>query len=145
MPVTIEKTFRFDAGHRCLGFKNAKESTLHGHTWHLRLVIETASELDPFKTIFDTNDLARIVKPMVDRFDHAFIVWSEDPLADRLVALAKDGGFADKFLCVDFNPTVEGLVEHFFKVVKAQLPPMRAVLKRADLDATATLRATYWE
>jgi len=145
MPVTIAKTFRFDAGHRCLGFQNAKESTLHGHTWRLRLVIETERDLDAFKTIFDSNELARIVKPLVERFDHAFVVWSDDPLADRLAALAQDGGFAQKLLRVDFNPTVEGLVEYFFKTVKGQLAPMRAVLKRAELDAATTLHASYWE
>jgi 6-pyruvoyl-tetrahydropterin synthase len=80
MPVTIEKTFRFDAGHRALGFKERKEESLHGHTWVRRLVIETGR-----------------------------------------------------------------LAEWFFKAVKERLQLHGAVLKRADLDATATLRASYSE
>ena len=43
MPVTIEKTFRIDAGHRCLGFEASKEAALHGHTWILRIVVEATA------------------------------------------------------------------------------------------------------
>jgi 6-pyruvoyltetrahydropterin/6-carboxytetrahydropterin synthase len=145
MPVTVEKIFRFDAGHRCIGFKNKKEETLHGHTWGLRVVIEARRELDAMKTIFDTNELARIVKPLIERFDHAFILWTEDPMCERLVDVCRGEGIDDKLLLVDFNPTVEGLAEHFFKLVRAELHLHNAVLKRVDLDAAATLRASYTE
>ena len=56
MPLTVEKVFRFDAGHRCLGFKDKKEETLHGHTWRLRIVVEARRALGPMKTIFDTGE-----------------------------------------------------------------------------------------
>jgi 6-pyruvoyltetrahydropterin/6-carboxytetrahydropterin synthase len=145
MALTIEKTFRFDAGHRALGFKNGKEETLHGHTWWLRLVVETRGALGPLKTIFDTNELARIVKPIIERFDHAFIVWSEDPLYERLAEICRIGNIEDKLIRVDFNPTIEGLAEHLFHLVKARLSLHDAALTRAELDAAATLRATYSE
>ena len=145
MPVTIEKTFRFDAGHRALGFRDRKEEALHGHTWVLRLVIETADALGPEKTLLDTNHLARVVKPIVDGLDHSFIVWSEDPLADRLAALCREADIEDRLVRVDFNPTIEGLCEHLFKTIKARLGDAGAMLARAELDATATLRATYRE
>ena len=116
MPVTIEKTFRFDAGHRCLGFDSSKEEALHGHSWVLRLVIEATEALDENKTIFDTNEVSRLVKPMIEQIDH-------------------------KLYRVDFNPTVEGLVEYFFREIRRRLPLERAVLRRAELDATPTLRA----
>jgi 6-pyruvoyltetrahydropterin/6-carboxytetrahydropterin synthase len=145
MPVTVEKTFRFDAGHRCLGFDNMKEETLHGHTWRLRVVIEARSELDGMKTIFDTNELARIVKPLIAQFDHAFVLWSEDPIHAQLAAACRAAGIEEKLLVVDFNPTVEGMAEHFFKVVRAALPLRQAVVKRIDIDAATTLRASYAE
>jgi len=145
MPLTIEKVFRFDAGHRCLGFKDKKEETLHGHSWHLRVVVEARRELGPMKTIFDTNELARIVKPLIERFDHSFILWSEDPLHDRLVEVCRTVGIDDKLVRVDFNPTIEGLAEHFFKVIRDALRLHDAALKRVDLDAAATLRASYSE
>jgi 6-pyruvoyltetrahydropterin/6-carboxytetrahydropterin synthase len=145
MPVTIEKTFRFDAGHRCLGFDNMKEETLHGHTWHLRVIIETTSALDGLKTIVDTNELARVVRPLIARFDHAFILWAEDPIREPLVATCRAAGIEEKLLLVDFNPTVEGLAEHFFTIVRDALHLRDAVVKRVDLDAATTLRASYAE
>jgi 6-pyruvoyltetrahydropterin/6-carboxytetrahydropterin synthase len=143
MPLTIEKTFRFDAGHRCLGFASSKEETLHGHSWVLRLVIEATAPVDSYKTIFDTNQLARIVKPMIEQIDHSFIVWTEDPLYERLAEMCKFAKIDHKLYHVDFNPTVEGLVEHFFREIEQRLPLREAVLRRADLDASATLRASY--
>jgi 6-pyruvoyltetrahydropterin/6-carboxytetrahydropterin synthase len=143
VPLTIEKTFRFDAGHRCLGFEASKEETLHGHTWTLRLVVEAPGPLDAFKTVFDTNELARLVQPLVEELDHAFLIWSEDPLREPLAALCREVGIHEKLLVVPFNPTVEGLVEHLYAEVQRRLPPERALLRRAELDATATLRACY--
>ena len=145
MPVTVEKVFRFDAAHRCLGFTNKKEETLHGHTWRLRVVIEARRDLDPMKTIFDTNELARIVKPLLERFDHSCILWSADPICESLAATCRSVGIDDKLILVDFNPTIEGLAEHIFKIIRAELHLHGAELRRVDLDAAATLRASYAE
>lgn len=145
MPVTIEKTFRFDAGHRCLGFGDCKEEMLHGHTWVLRLVVEGTGELDRYKTIFDTNELSRIVKPMIKELDHSFIVWTEDPIRSRLEELCEFASIEQCLYRVAFNPTVEGMVEFLFKEVQKQLPQGQARLRRAELDATATLRACFSE
>jgi 6-pyruvoyltetrahydropterin/6-carboxytetrahydropterin synthase len=140
--VTIEKTFRFDAGHRCLGFEGSKESALHGHTWVLRLVVEATLPLGPHKTIFDTNELSRIVKPLIERLDHSFLLWDQDPIYERMVEMCKFAQIRDCLYPVAFNPTVEGLVEHLFAEIRSKLPLEGAVLRRADLDATATLRAS---
>lgn len=145
MTLTIEKTFRFDAGHRALGFPDQKERTLHGHTWRMRVVVAASRELDGYKTIFDTNELNRVVKPLVNRLDHSFIVWSEDPLCQGLVAMAEAEDFADRLIVVDFNPTLEGLAEYLFKAIKAKLSLSGAELRRVDLDAATTLRASYSE
>ena len=145
MPVSIEKTFRFDAGHRALGFTDHKEETLHGHTWHLRVVIESAEPLGPQKTLFDTNALSRAVKPIIERLDHSFIIWSEDPLYEQLAEICRVGDIADKLYRVDFNPTAEGIVEYLFKMVNERLAGQAVMLTRAELDATPTIRASYWK
>ncbi len=145
MPVTIEKTFRFDAGHRALGFSNMKEETLHGHTWRLRLVVTATKPLNEHRTIFDTNELTRLVKPMIDAVDHSFIIWRQDPIYDQLHQLCSEAKIADKVYTVDFNPTVEGLVEYFYKLIKKQLPLENAELTTAHLAATETLSSTYSE
>ena len=145
MPVSIEKTFRFDAGHRALGFHDHKEETLHGHTWHLRVILESRQELDPHKTLFDTNDLSRAVKPIIEQLDHAFIIWSQDPLYEKLADICRAAHIADKLYRVDFNPTAEGIVEYLFNTVNERLSDKTVALQRAELDATPTIRAAYWK
>lgn len=145
MPVSIEKTFRFEAGHRALGFKDRKEETLHGHTWHLRVIIETGGDLGAQKTLFDTNALSRVIKPIIEQLDHSFIIWSEDPLYERLAEICRLGNIADRLYRVDFNPTAEGIVEYLFKTVNERLSGHAVALSRAELDATPTIRASYWK
>ncbi len=145
MPVTIEKTFRFDAGHRCLGFENSKEAALHGHTWGLRIVVEATKPMGEYKTIFDTNKLSKVMKPIIKRLDHSFLLWDQDPIYERMVEMCKFASIGDCLYIVPFNPTVEGLVEYLFFEIRDALPLDGALLRRVDLDATTTLRASYSE
>lgn len=143
MSHTIEKTFRFDAGHRSLGFNYKKEETIHGHTWQLKLVLEYQGELDGMKTVFDTNDLAVIVKPILDDLDHSFIIWDQDPIFDDFLKVCELADVADKVYTVDFNPTIEGLVQHIYDRINSQLNLEGCVLKRAELQCASTLNASY--
>ncbi|WP_165759422.1 6-pyruvoyl trahydropterin synthase family protein [Mycobacterium decipiens] len=140
---TIEKTFRFDAGHRSLGFDYTKEETIHGHTWELKLIVECRQKLDDMKTIFDTNELNVITRPIIDSLDHSFIIWTEDPIFDAFVKVCELAGVADKVYPVDFNPTIEGMVEHIFNRVDEQLELDGCTLKRAELRCASTLNACY--
>ncbi|MCV7075311.1 6-pyruvoyl trahydropterin synthase family protein [Mycobacterium szulgai] len=143
MTRTIEKTFRFDAGHRSLGFDYKKEETIHGHTWELKLILESELELDGMKTVFDTNELAVVVRPIIDALDHSFIIWTEDPIFDEFVKLCELADVADKVYPVDFNPTIEGLVQHIYEQVSGKLHVDGCVLKRAELRCASTLNASY--
>ena len=145
MAVTIEKTFRFDAGHRCLGFEAGKEAALHGHTWGLRVVVEATAALDEYKTIFDTNELSMIMKPIIKKLDHSFLLWDQDPICERMAEMCKFANISECLYLVPFNPTVEGLAEYLFFKIRESLPSMNAIVSRVDLDATATLRASYSE
>ncbi|KZS83663.1 6-pyruvoyl trahydropterin synthase family protein [Mycobacterium persicum] len=143
MSHTIEKTFRFDAGHRSLGFNYKKEETIHGHTWQLRLVLEYGDQLDDMKTVFDTNELAVIVEPIINDLDHSFIIWDQDPIYDDFLKVCELADVADKVYTVDFNPTIEGLVEHIYQRVNSQLRLSGCVLRRVELQCASTLKASY--
>ena len=143
MSRTIEKTFRFDAGHRSLGFNYKKEETIHGHTWELKLIIESDDELDGMKTLFDTNELAVVVKPIIDDLDHSFIIWSDDPIFDEFLRVCELADVADKVYTVDFNPTIEGIVQHIYERINEKLKLNSCVLTRAELRCASTLNASY--
>ncbi|RSS79462.1 6-carboxytetrahydropterin synthase [Streptomyces sp. WAC06614] len=143
MTITIEKIFRFDAGHRALGFNYHKEEAIHGHTWTLRIVLATDKELGSGKTIMDTNDLALAVKPIIARVDHSFIIWDADPIYAAMRALCEEADILDQLTTVDFNPTLEGMAEYFYRQCNEALSLTDCRIARVELEATATLRATY--
>ncbi|MFD3330973.1 6-pyruvoyl tetrahydropterin synthase family protein [Streptomyces sp. NPDC058701] len=144
MPTrSIEKTFRFDAGHRALGFDYKKEETIHGHTWRLTVTIEATQELGERESIFDTNDLAVVVNSLIDQVDHSFIIWSLDPIYPGLKHLCKSAGIDDKIFPVDFNPTLEGLAKYFFEKISEGMQVGGVVVRRARLECATTLSATH--
>ncbi|MFJ9752907.1 6-pyruvoyl trahydropterin synthase family protein [Streptomyces chartreusis] len=143
MVTTIEKTFRFDAGHRALGFNYKKEETIHGHTWRLTVTVMATHDLGDNKTIFDTNDLAVVVKPIIDQVDHSFIIWTQDPLYPGLRELCSSADIDDKIMPVDFNPTLEGLAEYFYKAISDGLKADKTLVRRVRLECATTLSATH--
>jgi 6-pyruvoyltetrahydropterin/6-carboxytetrahydropterin synthase len=147
MASTVDATFQFDAGHRTLGFSAKKDDTIHGHNWKLHIVVEAEKLQDEYKSVFDATDIKNVVKPMLDEFHHAFIIWKKDPMYDDFMSLVKKYHLEDTVISVDFNPTVEGLCEYFYHRLKKELPIKGSVVKRVDLDngAVLPLRSSYWE
>lgn len=143
MTSLIEKIFRFDAGHRALGFDYKKEETIHGHTWRLVVTIEARHELDALSTIFDTNELAVVVKPMIDEVDHSFIMWAEDPILAEFRKVCALAGVEDKLFVVDFNPTLEGLAKYFHERIAKELAPVDVTVRSVRLECATTLSSTY--
>lgn len=139
---TIEKKFHFDAGHRLIGFNTEKESTLHGHTWYLNIVIETQQKLNEYKTILDTNNITTVIKPIIQHVDHSFIIWDKDPIAQDLKKLCKKHTL-QKLLLVNFNPTLEGIAEYLYNEINNQFEDLPIQIYKVDLHCSKSLKTTY--
>ena len=80
--MEITTRMEFDAGHRIPGHKSTCKN-LHGHRYALEVTIkgevvelEQASE---FGMVIDFKDAKELIKStIVDRWDHAFIVYEKD-------------------------------------------------------------------
>jgi len=80
--MEITTRMEFDAGHRIPGHKSTCKN-LHGHRYALEVTIkgevimlEQASE---FGMVMDFKDAKELIKStIVDRWDHAFIVYEKD-------------------------------------------------------------------
>lgn len=99
--VRISKEFRWEMGHR-LPFHDGGCRNLHGHSYRLHVVVD--GELDDRGMVLDYFDLKRIIQPIIDELDHAFIVDENDsPLLDffQLNPL--------KHVIVPFSTTAENL------------------------------------
>jgi 6-pyruvoyl-tetrahydropterin synthase len=93
-------------GHRIVGLKHKKEDTLHGHSVEFEVMLELLTN-----KIFDTNELKRRIKPLIDKLDHSFLIWENDPLKKQIISLAKKGNFKEKIVIMKENPTIEYLAK----------------------------------
>lgn len=131
--VSIE--LQFDAAHRLCDYEG-KCHNLHGHTY-FAIVEVTAAELIPPGFVVDFAALKRTVKKFIDGFwDHATILWREDPLVDML----EEQGL--RIYRMDNEPTAEYMAEHLFGMVDRDLPNTVAVTQVSIME-TPTSTAIY--
>ena len=113
--MKVSKEFKWEMGHRLpdhLG--NCKN--IHGHSY--KMIVGFEGELNENDMIIDFYDVDKIIKPLVDKLDHAFIVNEKDK--DVVDFLDK---IKSKKMVVNFNSTVEKLC-HFVldEIKKFDLP-----------------------
>ena len=108
--MKVAKEFKWEMGHRLPEhFGNCKN--IHGHSY--KMIIEFEGELNNDEMIIDFYDIDRIIKPLVEKFDHAFMVNKNDK--DVIEFLDK---IKSKKLIVDFNSTVENICSYVLKEIK---------------------------
>jgi 6-pyruvoyl-tetrahydropterin synthase len=126
-------------GHRIVGLKHKKEDTLHGHSVEFEVMLELLTN-----KIFDTNELKRRIKPLIDKLDHSFLIWENDPLKKQIISLAKNGDFGEKIIIVKENPTIEYLAKFLYENIQKRLP-LKNDYKLKIVVKIATLKSVYYE
>lgn len=105
MKTKIAKDFIWEMSHR-LTFHNGPCKNIHGHSYKLRVEIE--GELDDNSMILDYYDLEKVVKPIVNELDHAFLVDKND---DVMLPFLVENGF--KHVVINNVTTAENMVTFF--------------------------------
>ena len=115
--MEIFKEFNFDSAHRLTGVPDGhKCARLHGHTYHLKLVI--GGNVDPVTGwIMDFGDIKKVFNPILDQLDHHYL--NDIPGLE--------------------NPTSENLVKWLWSKTKPVLP----LLTRIELKETCTSGCVY--
>ena len=108
--MKVAKEFRWEMGHRLLEHFG-KCKNIHGHSY--KMIIEFEGELNESEMIIDFYDIDRIIKPLIEKLDHAFMVNKND--SDVLAFLDK---IKSKKLVVDFNSTVENICNFVLEEIK---------------------------
>jgi len=108
--MKIAKSFDWEMGHRLL-FHKGKCKNLHGHSYKLRLEIE--GDPDEQGMLIDFYDVKKIVNPIIENLDHAFMVYKDDK--DLIDALQK---LDSKTVVVDFHSTAENICKYFVDEIK---------------------------
>ncbi|GBD00311.1 6-carboxy-5,6,7,8-tetrahydropterin synthase [bacterium HR18] len=99
--MKVAKRFRFEAAHRLPWHPGACRH-LHGHSY--RLVVGLEGDPDARGILVDFQDLKRLVQPLIDTWDHATLVASDDTaLQEALDALGS------RYVVLPFDSTAENL------------------------------------
>lgn len=118
---TLRVVERFEAAHALRSYRGGPEP-VHGHSWRVEAVLETAA-LDDEGMAFDFVEIKAALRALADRFHHRHI--NEVSPFDQL------------------SPTTEHLARWFHGELARRLPaaPLAAVTVWEGPDCSATFRA----
>jgi 6-pyruvoyltetrahydropterin/6-carboxytetrahydropterin synthase len=108
--MKIAKEFRWEMGHR-LPEHFGQCKNIHGHSY--KMIVEFEGELDKNEMIIDYYDVEKIIYPIIEKLDHAFMVNKEDKIV--LDFLEK---MNSKKVVVDFQSTAENICLYLLNEVK---------------------------
>lgn len=100
-------------GHR-LPFHKGLCKNIHGHSY--RMSVEITGDLDKNGMIIDFFDLNKIVKPIIEKYDHAFLCWKGDKKVLDFLTKNKM-----KKVVVDYHSTVENICSDFVDILTNKL------------------------
>lgn len=109
--MKIAKEFTWEMGHR-LSFHKGKCKNLHGHSY--KCMIELTGDPDVNGMVLDYFDMKTIIEPIIDNFDHSFMVYEND--FEVIEALEK---LNSRKVVVDFETTAENICLYILKQIKA--------------------------
>ena len=113
--MKIAKEFRWEMGHR-LPEHFGQCKNIHGHSY--KMLVEFEGDLDDNAMIIDYYDVEKIINPIIEKLDHAFMVHKDDKIV--LEFLEK---MNSKKVVVDFQSTVENICLYLLdEIKKTSLP-----------------------
>ena len=108
--MKIAKEFRWEMGHR-LPEHFGLCKNIHGHSY--KMLVEFEGELDKNEMVIDYYDVEKIISPLIEKLDHAFMVNKNDNMV--LEFLEK---INSKKVVIDFNATAENICLYLLTEIK---------------------------
>jgi len=113
--MKIGKEFKWEMGHR-LPEHFGQCKNIHGHSY--KMLVEFEGELDVNGMVIDYYDVEKIINPIIEKLDHAFLVNKDDKLTIEFLEKLNS-----KKVIVDFESTVENICIYLLTQIKsADLP-----------------------
>jgi len=76
--MLIRKLFKFENAHIVRGCTTQRCSeNIHGHSYKVEVLLES-NYLDDGQMVYDFGLTKRVIKELIDSFDHAITLWSKD-------------------------------------------------------------------
>ena len=139
MPYTICKTVEIESGH-LLSRHSGKCRFPHGHTRKVELVLE-ADSLNEQQMVCDFKVLKEAMQALLDPYDHAMCVNTDDPMYPTLKA-----AYGERVIGFEqADPTSELLAKALFEGFKSSLEPLKLRIIKVRVWETAHAWAEYRE
>ncbi|MFN3873622.1 MAG: 6-pyruvoyl trahydropterin synthase family protein [Ignavibacterium sp.] len=120
--MKIAKEFRWEMGHR-LPEHFGLCRNIHGHSY--KMIVEFDGELNKDQMVIDYYDVEKIINPVINQLDHAFMVNKDDKVV--LEFLEK---MNSKKVVVDFDATAENICKYLLnEISKSNLPDNVTLVK----------------
>jgi len=120
--MKIAKEFRWEMGHR-LPEHFGLCKNIHGHSY--KMIVEFEGELDKNQMVIDYYDVEKIINPVIEKLDHAFMVNIEDKIVIEFLEKMNS-----KKVVVGFNSTAENICNYLLsEIKKCSLPSNISSLK----------------
>jgi 6-pyruvoyltetrahydropterin/6-carboxytetrahydropterin synthase len=140
--IRITKKFHFEMAHALYGY-DGQCKNVHGHSYKLDVTVkgQPLDQKDHIKTgmVMDFTDLKAIVKPIVQKHDHATILNGNTPHRE----LSENNLLFSKLVLVDYQPTSENIVIDFAQQIITLLPS-NVKLHHIRLQETASSYAEWF-
>jgi 6-pyruvoyltetrahydropterin/6-carboxytetrahydropterin synthase len=99
--MKIAKEFRWEMGHR-LPDHFGQCKNIHGHSY--KMLVEFDGELNKDEMIIDYYNVEKIINPIIEKLDHAFMVNKNDKIVLEFLERMNS-----KKVVVDFQSTAENI------------------------------------
>jgi 6-pyruvoyltetrahydropterin/6-carboxytetrahydropterin synthase len=108
--MKIVKEFRWEMGHR-LPEHFGLCKNIHGHSY--KMIAEFEGKLDQNQMVIDYYDVEKIINPVIEKLDHAFMVNKDDKIVLEFLDRMNS-----KKVIVDFNSTAENICSFLLSEIK---------------------------
>lgn len=113
--MKIAKEFRWEMGHR-LPEHFGLCKNIHGHSY--KMIVEFEGELNKDQMVIDYYDVEKIINPIIQELDHAFMVNKDDKVV--LEFLEK---MNSKKVIVEFDSTAENICKFMLNRISSDKLP----------------------
>lgn len=120
MITKIAKEYTWEMSHR-LPFHDGPCKNIHGHSY--KMIIGLEGELDKNSMVLDYYEIDRIIKPMMNQLDHAFLCDKDD---NMMIEFLASNGF--KYSIIPYVTTSENIVTYFLDKVKEEFQKFNNLL-----------------
>ncbi|MBI5662794.1 MAG: 6-carboxytetrahydropterin synthase [Ignavibacterium album] len=120
--MKIAKEFRWEMGHR-LPEHFGLCKNIHGHSY--KMIVEFEGKLNKDQMVIDYYDVEKIINPVINKLDHAFMVNKDDKVVIEFLEKMNS-----KKVVVDFDATAENICKYLLnEISKSGLPDNISLVK----------------